>query len=218
MSIPVSDFSDNIVFGFEDTVAFYVASYSGKRIHGAVFAQYGARAQHAVTANLGKITHCRAEFLYACLNLFVRRGNGNWGFVAFHVGGDSARSEMRFVTKNRISYIIIVGYLNAVKDYAVFYLSGIAHNTALADESAASDKRTVSYLGICAYYAGGADICRGENLCAFGYPDVFAHQVVFFGAESFSYADNKILDFRQNLPRILIFLQKGRGESMPKIK
>ena len=109
---------------------------------------------------------------------------------------------MGLISKNRVPHIIVMGYLNLVKQNDVFQFCRVAHYSALSYQGIPSDKSTVPDFRIFSNDSRSVDTCRRRHFGRSGNPNIFSCLFILVLWQSVSQIHDKLPDLRQDLPRV----------------
>ena len=114
---------------------------------------------------------------------------------------------MGFITQDRVTYIVIMRYLDVIKQYHIFQFRRISHHGMFPHDGTAANKRTVTDLSFFINDHRTMDICRRCHYCTSGDPYILAPPLKLVVRQFLSQLNDKITDQRQNLKRICLSLK-----------
>ena len=109
---------------------------------------------------------------------------------------------MRFISKHRITHIIIMRNLYFIEQNYILKLCRITDYRTLSYDGIATDKCTVSYFCILADDCRAMNVSRRKYVCRLGNPQILFHLIILLFGKCLSKLHNKISDFRKHFPRV----------------
>ena len=109
---------------------------------------------------------------------------------------------MSFISEYGISHIVVMGNLYVIKEYYIFKLCRIAHNTVITYKRRTSYERTRADFGIVSYYARSSYVIVRISLCIFGDPDILLGMIIFIFRKCCPDLKNQFLDTVKGFPWI----------------
>ena len=109
---------------------------------------------------------------------------------------------MRFVSKNRITYIIIVRNLNFIKEDHILKLCGISYNSSFSYDRISTDKCTMTDFCILPNDRRSINKCSWCYFCTLCDPHIFSTLLILIFTQRLSQLQNKAADLRKYFPWI----------------